>query len=130
MRLTSLSPSSPAVNPLTRHLHVLLADRAPPPPPDTLAHRPLTPSARVSTLTPATIGQLARLGAWPRLAPAAAPFDAMAVWDGAGTGAVHYTAADAGRWRGGAGRGGLAGVARGLAATAAAALGLDRKSVV
>jgi len=84
---------------------------------------------RVSTLTPATIAQLDRLGAWARLSPAAAPFDAMAVWDGAGTGAVHYNAAD-GRGGGGGGGGGVGGalgsVARGLAATAAAALGLPR----
>ncbi len=83
---------------------------------------------RVSTLTPATIAQLDRLGAWrgpAGLASVAAPFDAMAVWDGAGTGAVHYTADDGRRGEEGrAAGGGLAGVARGLAVAAAAALGL------
>ena len=76
-----------------------MTDRAPAP--DPAAPLPPIPPLRVSTLAPASTALLSRVGAWPSLAPptgAAAPFDAMQVWDATagGGGCVRYEAADRG----------------------------------
>lgn len=81
-------------NPLTKHLHIALLDRQPPVAlPDQL---PLHADIRVSTLTPASIALLHSVGAWRSLAPAAAPFVDMQVWDTGGNGFVRYDAAAVG----------------------------------
>ena len=100
-------PPSPATSPATRHLSVLVTDRAPAP--DLATPLPPIPPLRVSTLAPASTALLSRVGAWPSLAPptgAASPFDAMQVWDATqgGGGCVRYEAADrGGGWWPGAG---------------------------
>jgi ubiquinone biosynthesis monooxygenase Coq6 len=50
--------------PLTAHLSVMLADRAPPPPSAWLDALPAQPEARVSALTPASVALLRQVGAW------------------------------------------------------------------
>ena len=85
-----------SAEPLTASLRVSVVDPSPlsatPPPPG-------PPSARCSTLTPASVRALDAASAWRAVAaaPATAWFDAMQVWDAAGGGHVRYTAAEAGR---------------------------------
>lgn len=94
-RLTAARARS--AEPLTASLRVAVVDPSPlsaaPPPPGAV------PSARCSTLTPASVRALHAASAWRAVAdaPATASFDAMQVWDAAGGGHVRYTAAEAGR---------------------------------
>ncbi|WP_426150659.1 2-octaprenyl-3-methyl-6-methoxy-1,4-benzoquinol hydroxylase [Pseudomonas sp. DC3000-4b1] len=64
-----------------------------------LSPRPFLPKApfepRVSALSTASQRMLERLGAWPGIvARRASPYTDMRVWDGSGTGAVHFSAAN------------------------------------
>ena len=70
-------------NPLTAHLTVSLADRAPPPASAWLDDPPPTPEPRVSALTPASVALLRDVGAWDRVEASrrACAFRAMQVWD-------------------------------------------------
>ena len=94
-RLTASRARS--AEPLTASLRVAVVDPSPlsaaPPPPGAV------PSARCSTLTPASARALHSASAWRAVAdaPATATFDAMQVWDAAGGGHVRYSAAEAGR---------------------------------
>ena len=73
-------------------LSVVLLDRGPLTPGATEADLPFEP--RVSALSLASQRILQRLGAWDGiLARRASPYQAMHVWDGSGTGAVHFDAA-------------------------------------
>lgn len=87
-------PNPPGSNALTKSLKVVLLDFQPP----VNIPRELPPFAdiRVSTLTPASVQLLRSVGAWRSLAPAAAPFCDMQVWDSAGNGYVRYDAASVG----------------------------------
>ena len=81
--------------PLTARLRVAVVDPAAaplPPPGEAAPAAPEVPDARVSTLTPASEGFLRRLGAWEAVAPGAAAFGAMQVWDTPGRGVVRYEA--------------------------------------
>ena len=81
--------------PLTAGLRVAVVDPAAaplPPPGEAAPAAPEVPDARVSTLTPASEGFLRRLGAWEAVAPGAAAFGAMQVWDTPGRGVVRYEA--------------------------------------
>ena len=98
----ALQPCSPdsaparSAEPLTAALRVAVVDPSPlsaePP-----AHG--APSARCSTLTPASVRALDAAGAWRAVAaaPATGWFDAMQVWDASGGGHVRYAAAEAAR---------------------------------
>ncbi|MDR5903882.1 UbiH/UbiF/VisC/COQ6 family ubiquinone biosynthesis hydroxylase [Franzmannia qiaohouensis] len=54
-----------------------------------------TPSPRVSALTPVSQRLLAGLGVWPRLVRIT-PYTGMQVWDGEGSGEIHFSADQAG----------------------------------
>ena len=83
--------------PMTSHLSVMLADRAPPPSSRWLDDLPAQPEARVSALTPASCAMLRDVGAWDRIVAArACPFTAMQVWDARAAGHVRYAAAEVG----------------------------------
>lgn len=83
--------------PLTSHLSVMLADRAPPPSSAWLDALPAQPEARVSALTPASVAMLREVGAWDRVvAGRACPFTAMQVWDAKSAGHVRYEASEVG----------------------------------
>ncbi len=73
-------------------LEILLVDGGP------LSVGPFDPAGpfepRVSALSAASQRILERLGVWPRvLARRASPYSEMRVWDGSGTGQVHFSAA-------------------------------------
>ncbi|WCE07145.1 2-octaprenyl-3-methyl-6-methoxy-1,4-benzoquinol hydroxylase [Pseudomonas sp. JBR1] len=73
-------------------LSVVLLDRGPLTPGATEGDLPFEP--RVSALSLASQRILQRLGAWDGiLARRVSPYQAMHVWDGSGTGAVHFDAA-------------------------------------
>ena len=73
-------------------LSVVLLDRGPLTPGATEADLPFEP--RVSALSLASQRILQRLGAWDGIqARRVSPYQAMHVWDGSGTGAVHFDAA-------------------------------------
>ena len=56
-----------------------------------------SPAARVSALTPVSQRLLQGLGVWPKVVERrATPYDAMQVWDAAGSGEVNFTADQAG----------------------------------
>ncbi|PRW60660.1 mitochondrial succinate-fumarate transporter 1 isoform A [Chlorella sorokiniana] len=82
-----------AANPLTKHLSVALLDKQPPVRMPAITDLPPHADLRVSTLTPASVALLRSVGAWRTLAPAAAPFCDMQVWDSGGEGFVRYDAA-------------------------------------
>ena len=84
--------------PLTSHLSVMLADRAPPPSSAWLDANPSRhPEPRVSALTPLSIRFLRDVGAWDRVSNARArPFKTMQVWDDASNGHVRYDAREVG----------------------------------
>ena len=85
-------------NPLTAHLTVSLADRAPPPASAWLDDPPPTPEPRVSALTPASVALLRDVGAWDRVEASrrACAFRAMQVWDAESVGHVRYDASEVG----------------------------------
>ena len=85
-------------NPLTAHLTVSLADRAPPPASAWLDDPPPTPEPRVSALTPASVALLRDVGAWDRVEASrrACAFRAMQVWDAEAVGHVRYDASEVG----------------------------------
>ncbi|ACO64762.1 predicted protein [Micromonas commoda] len=85
-------------NPLTAHLTVSLADRAPPPSSAWLDDPPPTPEPRVSALTPASVALLRDVGAWDRVEASrrACAFRAMQVWDAESVGHVRYDASEVG----------------------------------
>lgn len=99
-----LSPGRPlplsthaAANPLTSSLSVVLVDTQPPVALPFMDCLPQIPDgARSSTLTPSSISLLRAVGAWRALAPAAAPFCDMQVWDSGGDGFVRLDAASIG----------------------------------
>lgn len=72
-------------------LEILLIDGSP------LSVKPFDPAApfepRVSALSAASQRILLRLGAWPGvLARRSSPYSEMRVWDGSGTGQIHFSA--------------------------------------
>lgn len=85
-------------NPLTAHLTVSLADRAPPPASAWLDDPPPTPEPRVSALTPASVALLRDVGAWDRVEASrrACAFRSMQVWDAESVGHVRYDASEVG----------------------------------
>ncbi|KAK9816974.1 hypothetical protein WJX72_007658 [[Myrmecia] bisecta] len=83
-----------SANRMTSQLRVALVDRQAP---ASTFKPPPVPELRVSTVTPATIDVLRRIGAWEDLQPPrSAAFATMQVWDYGGNSFVRYNAADAG----------------------------------